>query len=152
MSSVDLRELYQDLIREHNSKPRNFHALEGANRKVDGYNPLCGDKLTVYLKVTSDVIQDVGIQGSGCAISRASASLMSENVKGKTVAQAEKLFKAFRAMITREPGADFDADALGDLEVFSGVSEYPARVKCATLPWHTMHAALAGKGKEISTE
>ncbi|MEK7681550.1 MAG: Fe-S cluster assembly sulfur transfer protein SufU [Chloroflexota bacterium] len=152
MTYVDLRELYQDLIREHNSKPRNFHALEGANRKVDGYNPLCGDKLTVYLKVTGDVIQDVGIQGSGCAISRASASLMSENVKGKTVAQAEKLFTAFRAMATREPGVDFDADALGDLEVFSGVSEYPARVKCATLPWHTLRAALAGKENEVSTE
>ncbi len=152
MTYVDLRELYQDLIREHNSKPRNFHKLEGANRTADGYNPLCGDKLTLYLKVADDVIQDVGIQGSGCAISRASASLMSESIKGKTVAQAEKLFKAYHAMVTREPGTEFHDDELGDLGVLAGVADYPARVKCATLAWHTLHAALAGKENEVSTE
>jgi len=149
---VDLRELYQDLIREHNSKPRNFHKLEGANRTADGYNPLCGDKLTVYMKVVNDVIQDVGIQGSGCAISRASASLMSESIKGKTVVQAEKLFKAFHTMVTREPGTEFHDDELGDLEALAGVADYPARVKCATLAWHTLHAALSDKKVEVSTE
>ncbi len=152
MTYVDLRELYQDLIREHNSKPRNFHKLEGANRTADGYNPLCGDKLTVYMKVVNDVIQDVGIQGSGCAISRASASLMSESIKGKTVVQAEKLFKAFHTMVTREPGTEFHDDELGDLEALAGVADYPARVKCATLAWHTLHAALSDKKVEVSTE
>ncbi|MBI4308092.1 MAG: SUF system NifU family Fe-S cluster assembly protein [Chloroflexi bacterium] len=149
---TELRELYQDLVREHNSKPRNFRKLDGANHRAEGYNPLCGDRITLYLKVVDDMITDIGFQGSGCVISKASASLMTENIKGKTVAQAEEMFNAFHQMATREPGADFNAEQLGDLEVLSGVAEFPARVKCATLSWHTLRAALAGKEEAVSTE
>ncbi len=148
----DLQELYQDMVIDHNNRPRNFRKLEGANREVDGYNPLCGDRITLYVNLDGDRIADVGFQGSGCAISRASASMMTESVKGKDVAEAQKIFEAFRRMITRGPDEDFDADVVGDLEILSGVSEFPARVKCATLSWHTLRSALEGEDEAVSTE
>ena len=148
----DLRELYQDMVIDHNNRPRNFRKLEGANRSAEGYNPLCGDKLNLYLTVEGDLITDVGFQGSGCAISKASASMMTEAVKGRTKTEAEKTFKAFREMLLREPGSDFDAEQLGDLEILSGVSEFPARVKCAILSWHTLRSALEERTETASTE
>jgi len=148
----DLRELYQQVILDHNRKPRNFQKLEGANRTVEGYNPLCGDQITVYLQVEDDRIGNISFQGSGCAISKASASLMTASVKGKTKAEAEVLFNAFHKMVTGEQGAAFDPADLGKLAVFAGVREFPIRVKCATLPWHALHAALAGKRATVSTE
>ena len=148
----DLQELYQDIIIDHNSRPRNFRKLKGANRSSEGYNPLCGDRITLYARVEDDMIADVGFQGTGCAISRASASMMTESVKGKSKAEAEKIFKLFHQMITREPGADFDLADLGDLEILSGVSEFPIRIKCATLSWHTLRAALEGQEEPVATE
>jgi nitrogen fixation NifU-like protein len=146
----DLRELYQEVIFDHYKKPRNCHVLECANHKADGYNPLCGDQLTVYLKVANGVIEDLSFEGSGCAISTASASLMTEALKGKKIAEVEHLFDDFHQMVT-------DADAaphpeLGKLEALAGVREFPARVKCATLAWHTLHAALKDQIIPISTE
>ncbi len=146
----DLRELYQEVILDHYKKPRNFRTLEGA-RHVEGYNPLCGDKVTVYVQLEGDVVRDVSFQGSGCAISTASASMMTESLKGKTRAEAEALFQSFHALLTGKTPAD-DGSKLGKLEVFSGVREFPVRVKCATLAWHTFHAALEGKNKTVSTE
>ena len=148
----DLRQLYQEVILDHNRKPRNFHKLEGANRTAEGYNPLCGDKLTVYLKVEDDVVKDISFEGSGCAISTASASMMTASLKGKTTAEAEALFAKFHRMLTGPPGATPNRAVLGKLAVFSGVSEFPVRVKCATLAWHTVHAALEGKEQTVSTE
>jgi nitrogen fixation NifU-like protein len=136
-----LSELYQNVILEHNRSPRNFRVLDDANRQAEGHNPLCGDHLTVRLRVDGDVIEDVAFQGSGCAISRASASLMTGAVKGKTAAEAVALFDRFHRLVTGRP-ADGDSETLGKLAVFSGVSQYPSRVKCASLPWHTMKAAL----------
>lgn len=147
----DLRELYQQVILDHNKKPRNYRELEGANRQADGYNPLCGDKVHVYLHVANDVIQDISFQGSGCAISKASASMMTERLKGKTLAEAEAIFKTFHELVTGA-SATPAAPELGKLAVFSGVREFPARVKCATLAWHTLQAALAGEDKPVSTE
>jgi nitrogen fixation NifU-like protein len=147
----DLRELYQEVILDHYKKPRNFRALEAA-RHVEGYNPLCGDKVTVYVKLEGDVVRDVSFQGSGCAISTASASMMTESLKGKTRAQAEALFQSFHALLTGKAAADDAGSNLGKLEVFSGVREFPVRVKCATLAWHTFHAALEGENKTVSTE
>ena len=146
----DLSELYQVILLEHNSKPRNYRKLDDANRTADGYNPLCGDQITLYLKVEDDVITDVGFQGVGCAISRASASMMTQSVKGQTVEKATEVFDEFRKMLT-EPGAELDYDELGDLEMLAGVSEFPTRIKCAILAWHTLHAALEGKDA-VSTE
>jgi nitrogen fixation protein NifU and related proteins len=148
----DLRELYQELIIDHSKRPRNFKVLETANRKLEGYNPLCGDKITVFLELEHDRVQNVSFQGSGCAISTASASVMTERVKGKTLAEAEALFDVFHQMVMGKPPAAGNAPELGKLAVFSGVSEFPARVKCATLAWHTLHAALQGKGDTVSTE
>jgi nitrogen fixation NifU-like protein len=148
----DLRELYQQVILEHSRNPRNFKELEGANRTAEGYNPLCGDQLTLFVVVEDDRIVDVGFKGSGCAISKASASLMTGAVKGKTVAEAEALFADFRGMVTSEHDAEFDEEALDKLAVFSGVREFPVRVKCATLAWHTLHAALEKKEQPVSTE
>jgi len=148
----DLRELYQEVILDHNKQPRNFHRLEGANRMAEGHNPLCGDQITLYLQVEEDMIGDIAFQGSGCAISRAAASLMTTSVKGKTRGAAEALFHAFHKMVTAEVDAPADARALGKLAVFSGVREFPIRVKCATLPWHTLRAALEGRGQKVSTE
>ncbi|MFQ6029362.1 MAG: Fe-S cluster assembly sulfur transfer protein SufU, partial [Dehalococcoidia bacterium] len=136
----DLSDLYQVILLEHNSKPRNYQKVEDANRTADGYNPLCGDQITLYLKVEDDVITDVGFQGVGCAISRASASMMTQSIKGQSVAKAEEVFDEFRKMLT-EPDAELDYDELGDLEMLAGVSEFPTRIKCAVLAWHTMRAA-----------
>jgi nitrogen fixation NifU-like protein len=148
----DLRELYQELIIDHSKRPRNFKVLEAANRKLEGYNPLCGDKVTVFLELERDRVKNVSFQGSGCAISTASASVMTESVKGKTLAEVEALFEVFHQMVIGKPPAAGNAPELGKLAVFSGVSEFPARVKCAALAWHTLHAALQGTGETVSTE
>lgn len=146
----DLRELYQEVIFDHNRKPRNFHGMANANHAAEGYNPLCGDKVKVYLKVENGVIGDVSFEGTGCAISTASASLMTETLKGKTLEEAEKLFETFHTMVTGPEAAHLDN--LGKLEVLCGVREFPARVKCATLAWHTLHAALHDDRHTVSTE
>ena len=148
----DLRELYQELIIDHSKRPRNFKVLETADRTLQGYNPLCGDKVTVFLELEDERVKNVSFQGSGCAISTASASVMTESVKGKTLAEVEALFDSFHQMVTGKPPATGNAPDLGKLAVFSGVSEFPARVKCATLAWHTLHAALHGAGETVSTE
>ena len=148
----DLRDLYQEVILEHSKTPRNYRQLASANRKAEGFNPLCGDHFTVYLDVEGDAIRDISFQGSGCAISKASASMMTQSLKGKTTADAEKLFNEFHDLVTGETKKNGDAKEMGKLAVFSGVSEYPARVKCATLAWHALHAALAGQQDPVSTE
>lgn len=148
----DLRELYQELIIDHCKRPRNFRVLEGANRSSEGYNPFCGDKVTVFLELEDDRVKNISFQGSGCAISTASASVMTESLKGKTLAEAEVLFDIFHNLVTGKPPAGGNAPELGKLAVFSGVSEFPARVKCAALAWHTLHAALQGQGDPVSTE
>src|SRR5262245_15598458 len=147
--STDLQELYQEVILDHNKHPRNFRALEHG-QKAEGYNPLCGDRVTVYLRVEDGRIQDVSFQGSGCAISRASASLMTDTVKGKTLEEAGDLFERFHRMITRAPEAP--VDDLGKLSVFAGVRQFPIRVKCASLPWHTLRAAAEAREEMVSTE
>jgi nitrogen fixation NifU-like protein len=148
----DLRDLYQDVILEHSKAPRNYRVQATANHKAEGYNPLCGDRFTIYLTLAGEKIEDISFQGSGCAISKASASMMTQSLKGKTVAEAEKLFERFHDMVTGH-GAPGEPDAeLGKLAVFSGVSEFPVRVKCASLAWHTLQAAIAGKQEAISTE
>jgi len=144
----ELRDLYQDVILEHSKAPRNYREIPAANHKAEGFNPLCGDRFTVYISMDGDSIRDISFQGSGCAISKASASMMTQIVKGKSAAETEKLFETFHNLVTGH--GDRDAD-LGKLAVFSGVSEYPARVKCATLAWHTLQAALEGK-QETTTE
>jgi len=149
--SSDLRDLYQEVILDHGKRPRNFRELPGANRRAEGYNPLCGDRETVYLQVDGDVVRDAAFQGSGCAISTASASMMTESVKGKSRSEVEALFERFHHLITGERNAAEGGAPLGKLEVFSGVREYPVRIKCATLPWHTLKAALA-EGGTVSTE
>ena len=147
-----LRDLYQQVILDHNRSPRNFRVLENANRTADGSNPLCGDKMTLYLRVDDDVIQDVGFQGSGCAISQASASLMTGAVKGKTTKEAEELFRAFHRMVTSPPHSPSGAESLGKLAALGGVRQFPARVKCANLSWHTLQAALHDADVAVSTE
>ena len=147
----DLSELYQQVILDHNKKPRNFRILEGANRKAEGVNPLCGDQLVVYLDVEDDVVRDISFEGSGCAISKAAASMMTQSVKGKTRKEAETLFEEFHQMVTGELDEEATPNTLGRLTIFSGVREFPARVKCASLSWHTMHAALNGE-QLVSTE
>lgn len=149
---ADLRELYQQIILDHNKHPRNFRAVEGANRTARGDNPLCGDKITVALRLEDDLIRDIGFQGSGCAISKASASLMTAAVLGKTVRDAEALFHAFHGMVTGGVDAPADPGTLGKLAAFGGVRSFPARVKCANLAWHTLHAALAAATEPVSTE
>ena len=149
----DLRDLYQEVILDHSKRPRNFHAMPAADRKAEGYNPLCGDRETVYLDLEGDVLKDVSFQGAGCAISTASASMMTESVKGRTRSEAEALFTRFHDLITGSNGEKASSGPeLGKLTVFSGVREYPVRVKCATLPWHTLKAALDGAGAPVSTE
>jgi nitrogen fixation NifU-like protein len=147
----DLDELYQQIIVEHNRSPRNFKRIDDATRTADGDNPLCGDRITLYVKLDGDVISDIGFQGKGCAISRSSASLMTGAVKGKTVAEAEKLFRVFREMVAGEH-AMVDPQSLGKLAAFAGVRQFPSRVKCANLAWHTLHAALAGAAESVTTE
>jgi len=139
MSSADLRDLYQQVIMDHNKKPRNFHEMSEANHMAHGNNPLCGDALVVYVKLNDGVIEDLSFQGSGCAISVASASLMTEVLKGKTLEEADYIYQQVHNQMT---GEEFDSSSLGKLEVLSGVKEFPARVKCATLSWHTMHTAM----------
>ena len=147
----ELSELYQQVILDHNKKPRNFHKLENANHSAEGYNPLCGDHLTVYLNLDNDQVKEVGFEGSGCAISKASASMMTQAVKGKTKDEAESLFKEFHSMVTGELDEETEENSLGNLKIFAGVREFPVRVKCASLPWHTLHAAL-NKKEQVSTE
>jgi nitrogen fixation protein NifU and related proteins len=147
--SADLQELYQEVILDHNRRPRNFRPIEHG-QKAEGYNPLCGDRLTVYLRVQDGRIADASFEGSGCAISKASASLMTESVKGKTLKEAEDLFQRFHQLITRAP--DEPVDDLGKLSVFAGVRQFPVRVKCASLPWHTLRAAADARHDVVSTE
>jgi nitrogen fixation NifU-like protein len=144
-----LQDLYREVILDHNRQPRNFRTIAGG-RRAEGYNPLCGDRLTVYLRVQDDVITDVSFQGSGCAISKASASLMTESVKGKTAADAEALFDRFQQMITSQP--DRPVPQLGKLTALAGVRQFPVRVKCASLAWHTLRAAVAAREEVVSTE
>ncbi|MCZ7682073.1 MAG: SUF system NifU family Fe-S cluster assembly protein [Sandaracinaceae bacterium] len=146
----DLRELYQEYVLDHGRKPRNFRFPEGATHSAEGYNPLCGDKLTVKVVVDGEVIRDIGFQGAGCAISTASASTMTEAVKGKTVREARDLFGAFLGMVKGE--VEPDPDVLDSLAAFAGVAEFPMRVKCATLAWHTLTAALEAKREPVTTE
>lgn len=148
----ELRELYQEVILDHNKRPRNYRKLEDATRTVTGYNPLCGDQFTVYLRLDGEVIRDISFLGSGCAISQASASLMTDSVKEKTAREAETLFEKVHTMLTEEHKAEIDLDQLGKLAALSGVWEFPARVKCASLAWHTLRAALRGDAEVVSTE
>jgi nitrogen fixation NifU-like protein len=150
----DLRDLYQEVILDHAKKPRNFRELPEANRRADGYNPLCGDRATVFVRVDGDRVSDVAFKGSGCSISTASASMMTESVKGKSREEVDRLFTRFHELVTTAPDQRDQAVApeLGKLAVFSGVSEFPVRVKCASLPWHTLKAALEGDEMPISTE
>ena len=147
----DLRDLYQEVILDHNKHPRNFGEIEGADRHADGYNPLCGDRLAVYLNLDGDRITDVAFLGSGCAISKASASLMTDAVKGRTVAEARELFARFQAMITDDADAAAPA-GVGKLAVLAGVRDYPTRVKCASLAWHALRAACDDRHERVSTE
>ena len=143
---MELRDLYQEVILDHNKSPRNFRVLAGATHRAEGFNPLCGDKITVYLEIEGGVVRSVAFQGSGCAISTASASLMTESLKGKSVAEALELFERMHELLTDEDPPE--ADDLGKLAVFSGVREFPMRVKCASLAWHTLKAALSGRGED----
>ncbi len=147
-----LQDLYQDIVIDHNSRPRNFRKPQGATRSVEGYNPLCGDRYTLHVHVDGDLISEIGFEGSGCAISKASASMMTEAVKGRPKGHAEDLFDSFQRMLVRPPGAEFDPDEVGDLEALSGVNEYPTRVKCAILSWHTLRVALEGDADSVTTE
>ena len=148
---ADLRDLYQEVIFDHYKKPRNFRKIADANHKAEGFNPLCGDELTVYLNLSAGgVIEDVSFEGKGCAISTASASLMTETLRGKTVDEAEALFKQFHRLVTGEN--ETQSSDLGKLQVLTGVRGYPARVKCATLAWHTVHAALTNQHERVTTE
>ena len=147
----ELRELYQEVIFDHNRNPRNFRAMADANRKVEGFNPLCGDRLTLYLKVEDGTIKDASFQGQGCAISTASVSLMTELIKGRTEQEAEELFEVLHNITTSQDEA-VNLEELGKLAVLAGVREYPARVKCATLAWHTLVAALKNDQDSVTTE
>ncbi|HEX7151123.1 MAG TPA: SUF system NifU family Fe-S cluster assembly protein [Thermoanaerobaculia bacterium] len=149
--SSDLRELYQQVILDHNRNPRNYREMADATRRIEGYNPLCGDHYTVFLSLEGDTIREVSFTGSGCAISKASASVMSTTVKGKTKEEATRLFDTFHRLVTGDASGLSAAD-LGRLAAFSGVSEFPARVKCATLAWHTLRTALDGDAESVSTE
>jgi len=146
---ADLTDLYQEVILDHNRRPRNFHAIADATNTAEGYNPLCGDRLTLYLKVADGVVTDVSFEGAGCAISKASASMMTDAVKGKSVAEADALFERFHRMVTTPP--DQPIEELGKLSALAGVREFPIRVKCASLAWHTLKAAMAEE-KRTSTE
>ncbi len=149
---ADLNDLYQEVIIDHSRRPRNFKELEGATGDAEGYNPLCGDRVRIYVKLEGDRLRDVSFEGSGCAISTASASILTESLKGKSRAEAETLFEKFHQLVTEGDRSGVPAAELGKLAVFSGVSKYPVRVKCATLAWHTLRAALRGSGEITSTE
>lgn len=145
----ELRELYQEVILEHSKHPRNYRVLDSANHKAEGFNPLCGDHFTIYADMKDGTIHDLSFQGTGCAISKASASMMTQSLKGKSAAEAEELFTRFHELVTGRAGS---GDAVGKLAVFAGVSEFPLRVKCATLAWHALRAALRGEEQAVSTE
>ena len=147
-----LRELYQELILEHSKHPRHCHRLAQANCQAEGYNPLCGDKITLYVQLEDARVQAISIESAGCAISTASASMLTEYIAGKTTAEAETLFERFQALVTGKAQANLDDPELGDLVVFAGVAAFPMRVKCATLAWHTLRAALQGQGDPVTTE
>ena len=146
----DIKDLYQEIIVDHNRNPRNFGKLDNADKTLEGFNPLCGDKLTLYLKTKDNKIEDIAFDGSGCAISVASASLMTDAMKGKTLEEAETLFNEFHHLITSDE--DVDTEHLGKLAALAGVKDYPARVKCASLCWHTLHSAIQGDEAPVSTE
>ncbi|MBX2989719.1 MAG: SUF system NifU family Fe-S cluster assembly protein [Bacteroidetes bacterium] len=147
-----LRELYQEVILDHNKNPRNFRIMEDATKHVEGYNPLCGDHYTIYVKMEGDVISDVSFQGAGCAISKSSASVMTSLLKGKSRKEAEQMFNDFHNLVKGELNAEENLETLGKLAAFAGVSEFPARVKCASLAWHTLHAALHDDAQRVTTE
>ncbi len=149
---TDLRELYQEVILDHTRKPRNFGVLEGASSEAQGFNPLCGDSVTVYLTTDAGIVRDVRFQGQGCAISTASASLMTEAIKGRPVEEVQELFERFHSVVTGPPGEPVDLEAIGKLAVLAGVREFPMRVKCASLAWHTMKSALSGTHDTVTTE
>jgi len=144
----DLSDLYQEVILDHNRRPRNFHSLAGASHTAEGYNPLCGDRLTLYLKLSNQVISDIAFEGAGCAISKASASILTDTLKGKTRAEVKALFDKVHDMVT----SGNSADGVGKLAVFAGVHKFPARVKCAILPWHAVVAAVEGRQEPVTTE
>jgi nitrogen fixation NifU-like protein len=148
----ELRDLYQEVILDHNRKPRNFGRLAGADRTAEGHNPLCGDRIVIDLKLEGDAIREIAFEGSGCAISKASASMMTTTLKGKSFKEAQEIFRSFHGMVTGETGPGFDPESLGKLAVFQGVREFPVRVKCASLAWHTLNAALAESHQTVSTE
>ena len=148
----EFRELYQEIILEHNRSPRNYRKMDDCTHVLEGRNPLCGDHYTIYLKVKDGILEDVSFEGSGCAISKASASVMSTTIKGKTVAEANEYFKIFHKLVTGEAEADEYIEKAGKIAAFSGVSEFPVRVKCASLAWHTMHNALENKSENVTTE
>ena len=150
----DSQELYQEIVMDHNRRPRNFGSMTDSTATSEGFNPLCGDQITLFLKVTEEIVEDISFEGVGCAISKSSASMMTEGVKGKSVEEALTVFEAFREMITAKSDGSKDSEILGDLEILKGVAQYPTRIKCATLSWHTLQAALQGTESErdISTE
>jgi nitrogen fixation NifU-like protein len=148
----DLYELYQQVILDHNKKPRNYRKIENATKKSEGFNPLCGDRIVIYVQMDGDEVRDVSFEGSGCAISKASASMMTESVKGKSKTEIDALFKRVHRMLTAAPDAAVDVEGLGKLAAFSGVREFPVRVKCATLAWHTLNSALQGQREPVTTE
>lgn len=145
-------ELYEDLIKDHSKSPRNFRSMDNPDRQVEGRNPLCGDHFTVYLKMEGETIADISFQGDGCAISKSSASIMTQLLKGKTRDEAEKLFTTFHELVTGSPDEEIDDETLGKMAVFAGVRKFPVRVKCATLAWHSVHNALEGKAEAVTTE
>lgn len=148
----DIKDLYQDIIVDHNRSPRNFRKMENANRSADGYNPLCGDKLTIFLKIENGIVEDVSFEGSGCAISIASASLMTQQIKGKTEEEANAIFNDFHEMVTDESDKMADFETMGKLAALAGVKQYPSRIKCATLCWHTLNAAIKRAEDIVATE
>ena len=148
----DAQDLYQEIVMDHNRRPRNFGSIADSTSSSEGFNPLCGDQVTVFLKVSDEIVEDVSFEGVGCAISKSSASMMTEGVKGKSVEEALIVFQAFRRMLTTTSYQMEDSEILGDLEILKGVSQYPTRIKCATLSWHTLQAALQGSGSNVSTE
>lgn len=148
----ELESLYQEVILDHNRRPRNFKVLESANRKAEGFNPLCGDRVTIYLEVDDEFVKDVAFQGSGCAISMASSSIMTESLKGKSLVEVERLWTTFHDIVTGESSESSGQTDVGKLAVFGGLSKYPVRVKCATLTWHTLLAALHETQQAVSSE
>ena len=148
----ELKELYQQVILDHNKSPRNFRKMENASSQAEGYNPLCGDHIDVYVLVEDGIVKDVSFNGEGCAISKASASVMTSMLKGKTKEETEKLFNKFHDLVTGKLGDDPEVEDLGKLAVFAGVQEFPIRVKCASLAWHTLMSALANNENKVTTE